>query len=237
MKAFRLFRIFGIDVKIHWTFAFLPAFTGWLYYRDFGLEVALRAVTLVSLVFLCVLAHELTHSFEARRFGIRVPQIVLYPIGGVASMQRIPRDPRQEFTIAIAGPLFNFALALVLFVPFYFLLGKEALFSPSLESWPRTFANLFWMNPVLGLFNLVRAFPMDGGRVLRSVLARRMSYVKATRISVLLGYGFAIIFALVGILYRHWMLTLIGVFIFISGSDEQRHVAFEEWMRSHEKNA
>ena len=137
-------------------------------------------------------------------------------------MNRIPRDPNQEFLISIVGPLFNFALAALLFYPMQAALGRANLFSPSLESWPRTFANLFWTNIVLGLFNLVPAFPMDGGRIFRSFLARFMNYVTATRISVFLGRFFAILFFLLGLWKRHWMLSLVGVYVFFSASREMR---------------
>jgi Zn-dependent protease len=153
---------------------------------------------------------------------------MLYPIGGVASLQGVPREPRKEFLISIVGPLFNFALAGLLFFPLYFLMGRENLFSPSLESWPRTFANIFWINPVLGIFNLLPAFPMDGGRVLRSLLTPRTGYLRATQICVYVGHLFAILFVLLGIWHRHWMLVLIGFFIYLSASNERRQVVYEE---------
>lgn len=156
----------------------------------------------------------------AQRLGINVPQITLYPIGGVATLSRIPCEPGQEFLITIVGPLFNFALAFLLFVPLYFWLGPENLFSPSLDNWPRTFANVFWINPILGLFNLIPAFPMDGGRLLRSILARFMSHRKASQISVNFGYFFAILFALLGFYNKNWMLVLIAGFVCWSASKE-----------------
>ncbi len=230
-NSYRLFRIFGINIKIHATFLLLPLFLGFLYTRDYGWEVGLRAFTLVLLVFVFVLAHELSHSLRAKKYGIRVPEITLYPIGGVASMQRIPREPWQEFTISIVGPLSNFVMALVLYFPLYIILGRENLFSPSLESWPRTFANLFWINPVLGIFNLIPAFPMDGGRILRAILAKRMNYLNATRISVYIGHIFAILFVLLGIWTKHWMLILIALFIYLAASNEEKMVLYEEILR------
>ena len=190
--------------------------------RDEGWQVGVRLFVLVILVFACVVGHEFTHSLRARALGIEVPYITLYPMGGVASMSRIPRKPLQEFTIALVGPLFNFALAALLYFPLYFLIGKEDLFSPSLESWPRTFANLFWANPVLGLFNLLPAFPMDGGRMLRSALACKLDYLHATRISVFLGRFFAILFFLFGVWKQHWMLVLVGIYVYFAASKEMR---------------
>jgi len=232
--AFRLFRLFGIDVKIHASFFLLPAAISYLYTHAYGFEIGLRAVVLVVMVFACVLAHEFSHSLKAKSYGIHVTDITLYAIGGVASMQRIPREPRLEFLIAIAGPLFNFALALILLVPLYFLFGKQALLAPSLESWPQTFVNLFWANIVLGLFNLVPAFPMDGGRILRSLLARRMGFANATRISVYLGYGFAILFVLIGLWKRRWMLILIALTVYYSASLEYNQVRYERFMKKSE---
>ncbi|MBI3252024.1 MAG: site-2 protease family protein [Candidatus Omnitrophica bacterium] len=230
MSSIRLFRLLGVDVKAHWTFVFLPLFFGFFYGASYGAAVGFRAFVLVILVFVCVLGHELTHSLRAKAFGIRVPQITLYPIGGVASMQRIPRDPRQEFLIAIVGPLFNFMLAALLYFPLLWLLGRDNFFSPSLDSWPRTFANAFWINPILGFFNLIPAFPMDGGRVLRAILATRMTYLRATRISANLGTLFAILFFLLGIWWRHGMLALIAIFIYTAASSEKNQVQFEEFL-------
>ena len=230
--SFRLFKLFDINVKIHITFILLPLLFGFLYTKDYGIWVGFRAVVLVLLVFVCVLAHEFCHSLKAKKFGIFVPEITLYPIGGVASMHHIPRDPRQEFSISIVGPLFNFVSALILFLPFYFILGKENLFSPSLESWPQTFANVFWVNPILGAFNLIPAFPMDGGRILRSLLARRMNFTKATQISVTLGYIFAILFVLLGVWKKHWMLIFIAIFIYHAASIEQTQMRYENPLRN-----
>lgn len=231
----RLFSVFGIAIKIHPTFFLLPLALSAYYTKDYGWVVGARVFTLVLLVFACVLGHELTHSLKAMSYGIRVPEITLYPIGGIASMQRIPRNPRQEFVISIVGPLFNFLLAALLFGPLYLLIGRDNLFSPSLESWPQTLANAFWINPILGAFNLIPAFPMDGGRLLRSALAWRMGYWKATRISVSLGHVFAILFFLLGLWFRYWMLALVAVFVYLSATQEKSQVFYEEAMRKLEE--
>ncbi len=220
-------KLFGIKIRIHPSFWLLPSFLSLWASKEGDWQASIRCFVLVLLIFACVLGHELTHSLRARSLGIEVPCITLYAIGGVASMQRIPRDPAQEFSIAVVGPLFNFVLAAVLFFPLYFLIGKDDLFSPSLESWPRTFANVFWVNPVLGIFNLLPAFPMDGGRILRSTLARKLTYVRATRISVFLGQFFAILFFLFGLWKRHWMLALVGVYVHFSASKEMRGARHE----------
>ncbi len=231
LRPFRVCRLFGIDIRIHPTFWLLPLGLGTLYAKDYGPEVGLRAASLVLIVFACVLGHELAHSFVARRYGIAVPEITLYPMGGVAGMQHIPRKPSQEFWISIAGPLFNFGLAAVLYFPLLWWLGAENLASPSLGSWPRTMANAFWLNPVLGLFNLIPAFPMDGGRILRALLATRMEYGRATRISARFGLFFAILFFLLGIWKRHWILTLVAAFVYFAASREIDQVRVEDALK------
>ncbi len=216
--SFKLFDVFGIAIKIHFTFLLLPLIFGHFY--------GLRGIFLILFVFCCVTYHELCHSLQARLFGVKVDQIVLLPIGGVAAMRSIPENPGEEFRIAIAGPLFNITFALVLFLPAYFLLGPENLFHPGINTWPRTFAYAFWINPILAFFNLLPAFPMDGGRVLRSVLARKMDYGKATRIAVGFGHAFAVLFGFVGLISTpaNPILIIIAFFIFMAASQEGMQV-------------
>ncbi len=216
----RLFRLFGIDVNLHYSFFILPVIFWFIYSRQGGAETGLRAVALVGLVFFCVIGHEFSHSLVARAFSIETSRITLYPIGGIASMGRIPEKPHQEFLITLAGPLFNFVLAAILFFPLLNWLGPENFYSPSLSSWPKTIANLFWINPMLGLFNLIPAFPMDGGRILRAILANWFSYRTATQISARLGQLFAIIFFFYGIWTKNAMLVFIAFFVFTSASEE-----------------
>jgi len=216
--SIRLFDIFGISIRIHFTFFLLPLIFGHFY--------GLRGVFLILFVFCCVTFHELCHSLQARHFGVKVDQIVLLPIGGVAAMRSIPEKPSEEFKISIAGPLFNITFALVFFLPAYFLLGPENLFHPGIETWPKTFAYGFWINPILALFNLLPAFPMDGGRVLRSFLASKMDYGKATRIAVGFGHAFAVLFGFVGLISTppNLILIIIAFFIFMAASQEGMQV-------------
>lgn len=214
--AIKLFNIFGISIRIHIAFLLLPLIFGHYY--------GLKGVCFVFFVFCCVTVHELCHSLQAKHFGVKVEQIVLLPIGGVAAMQSMPEKPAEEFRISIAGPLFNITLALVLFLPFYFLLGPQHLFHPGLEDWPKTFAYAFWINPILALFNLLPAFPMDGGRVLRAFLAERMDYGKATRIAVGFGHAFAVLFGFAGLMMPNIMLIIIAFFIFMAASAEGMQV-------------
>lgn len=210
--SIRLFSIFGISVKIHFTFLLLPLIFAHLY--------GAQGVFLILFVFCCVTFHEVCHSLQARHFGVKVEQIILLPIGGVAGMGSIPEKPSEEFKIAIVGPLFNIGLALVLFFPAYFLLGPQNLFNPGIETWPKTFAYAFWINPILALFNLLPAFPMDGGRILRAFLAKKMDYGKATRIAVGFGHTFAVLFGFVGFISGNLILIIIAFFIFMAASQE-----------------
>ncbi len=216
--SIKLFDVFGISIKIHFTFLLLPLIFAHFY--------GLRGIFLILFVFFCVTLHELCHSLQAMHFGVRVDEIVLLPIGGVAAMKSIPERPNQEFRISIAGPLFNITFALILFLPAYFLLGPKNLFHPGIETWPKTLAYAFWINPILALFNLLPAFPMDGGRVLRSFLARKMDYRKATRIAVGFGHAFAVLFGFVGLVSTppNPILIIIAFFIFMAASSEGMQV-------------
>lgn len=217
-SSIKLFNIFGISIRIHLTFLFLPLIFAHFY--------GLRGVFLVFFVFCCVTFHELCHSLQARRFGVKVDQIILLPIGGVAAMKSIPEKPSEEFKISISGPLFNVILAVVLFLPAYYFLGKDNLLHPGIESWPQTLAYAYWINPLLAIFNLLPAFPMDGGRMLRSFLARTMDYAKATRIAVGFGHAFAVLFGVVGLISTPFnpILIMIAFFIFMAASSEGTQV-------------
>ncbi len=146
-------------------------------------------------------------------------------------MRKMPDDPRQEFIVSISGPLTNIAIAVIFFYPLYKILGPENLFSPSLATWPQTFAYAFWINPGLAIFNLIPAFPMDGGRLLRAFLAKRMDYRKATRIAVGFGHAFALFFAIWGILHNHISLVIIAMFVYFAASQEGQQVDIRMTLR------
>jgi stage IV sporulation protein FB len=228
-NSFRLFSVRGIAIRVHITF---PLILVWAAIQ-FGLLTrqgaagAVFGIIVILLLFAIVVLHELGHSVAAQGYGVPVKQIVLLPIGGVAQLARFPEEPIQEFIIAIAGPLVNFGLAIVLFVAgVLFGLGNPledplaitrvlGQLNPS-----AIFTYVFASNLFLGIFNLIPAFPMDGGRVLRALLAARMDYARATRIAVTVGQAMAWLLGLWGFLNGGFFLILIAVFIYMGASQE-----------------
>jgi stage IV sporulation protein FB len=177
-----------------------------------------------------VLAHEFGHIFAARRYGIRTPDVTLWPIGGVASLERIPDKPGEELVVALAGPAVNVVIAAVLLL----LLGAgidEAAITEMENPRAGLLARLAAANIFLVVFNLIPAFPMDGGRVLRALLALRMPHADATRIAARIGQGAAFLFALAGLFWNP-MLIVIGLFIYLSATAEAQHVAFSDGTQS-----
>lgn len=226
-----LFRIWGIDVRIHWSFVLILAY-GAFFYGDSELGLlggALFGMFLILLLFVCVTLHEFGHALVAKYFHVNVPHITLLPIGGVASLERMPDKPMQEFLIAIAGPLVNFALVLLLW-PFSSLAGDGFQNYGSLLQQMRdatvsgVLAYLVVTNLLLGIFNLLPAFPMDGGRILRALLAMVMPYVQATNVAVLVGRLMAVLFFIWGIFGGGVFLMLIAFFVYVGGGSERSAV-------------
>src|SRR4051794_33715912 len=189
--SFKIGRAFGIDVKVHWSFFLLLAFFGFLAFRDSGsLLGALVTVGLVVALFFCVLLHEFGHSLVAIRLGSEVQDITLLPIGGLARMKSLPERPIDEVKVAVAGPLVNVVLAPVFFGLAVFFGGNltvpRAILS-GVNSLGQAFVPLGYINVALVIFNMIPAFPMDGGRVLRGLLAPRLGPVRATNISSTVG--------------------------------------------------
>jgi Zn-dependent protease/CBS domain-containing protein len=207
-------RIAGIQLRIHVTFLLLII---WV-----ALSSASVAV-LVLLLFLCVVLHEFGHALAAKAYGINTPDITLLPIGGVARLERIPEEPRQELVIAAAGPAVTAIIALSLFVVIASHGASEL--NASLQSGD-LLANLFKINLYLLLFNLIPAFPMDGGRVLRALLATRLTYARATQVAATVGQAFAFLFGIVGLfgipgLFRpNPFLIFIALFVYLGASQE-----------------
>ncbi len=235
--SLRIGRVAGIAVYVHITFLALVAFIFSVYFRKGGSALAIQGTALFMAVFGCVLLHELGHALLAKRFGVKAREIVLLPIGGVARLDRMPTEPREELLITIAGPSVNVAIAAVLYI---LLRASGALPSglgdvADLES-PKTGYQIFLqqllaINVFMAVFNLIPAFPMDGGRIFRSALAFAMDYAKATRIAATVGQGFAILFGFYGILSGNLILFLIAVFVFVGASGESMHAQIQATFR------
>jgi Zn-dependent protease/predicted transcriptional regulator len=225
-------RIKDIEIRVHATFVLILIWAAyyWGSQFDVGWRGALFGVVATLLLFVCVVLHELGHSLQARQYGIETRDITLLPIGGVASLETIPDDPHQEFRIAIAGPLVNVAIAILL-IAVGAILSATSLLSPSEidnsmrnADWSEMLVYITEANIFLVLFNILPAFPMDGGRILRSLLATRMDYRRATEIAVRIGQGMALLFGLVGFATVNFFLVLIAVFVWIGAEAEGRQV-------------
>ena len=215
-------RIAGTDVRLHVTFLIFLAWIGIADYMAGGPAAALDSIIFLLLVFLCVTLHEFGHIMMGRRFGIRTPQVILSPIGGIASMERMPEKPAHELLVAIAGPLVNVVIALVLVAA----IGLSPGLLASLDFDQATLAErLLLVNVTLVLFNLIPAFPMDGGRVLRALLAMKMGPARATALAARIGQGFAMLFFALGLFYNP-ILMFVGIFIYFAATAEQQQAAF-----------
>ncbi|HEY7520626.1 MAG TPA: site-2 protease family protein [Methylomirabilota bacterium] len=229
--SWKLGRIAGIDVYMHGTFLILLTWVGVSHYleRHRWIDAAAGLVFIVAL-FVIVVLHELGHALTARRYGIRTRDITLLPIGGVARLERMPDDPRQELLVAFAGPAVNVGLAVLLFT-----LMPSAMTTPALASVPAFdsgfIGRLAWVNVALAVFNLLPAFPMDGGRVLRALLALRMDYVRATGIAAEVGRGLALMLGLVG-LFANPFLIFIALFVWVGATSEAAMVQLESALAS-----
>ena len=210
-----IFRVAGIQLRIHVTFLLL---IGWLavgYYAEGGSAAAAGRVFFILLLFVCVILHEFGHAFAAKAFGINTPDITLLPIGGVARLERMPEEPGQELVIALAGPAVNVMIALGLLV----VIDWHSAAAARVFESPNLLTQLLAINVLLVLFNLLPAFPMDGGRVLRALLATRFSYARATQIAASIGQGFAFVFGFVGLLWNPFLI-FIALFVYIGASQE-----------------
>jgi Zn-dependent protease len=219
--SIRLGRFFGIDTYIHGTFFLFLAFMAVVYWAARkSVPAVVEGVLFLVAVFTCVLLHEYGHALAARRYGIRTRKILLLPLGGVAQLERMPTRPAQELWIAVAGPLVNVAIAALLYVG----LALTGAWQPPAEigiAQGHFFERLLFANVALVVFNMVPAFPMDGGRVLRALLAMVMDHARATAIAATLGKGFAVLFGFIG-LFANPMLILIAVFIWAAADAEAR---------------
>ncbi len=221
--SFEVTRLFGIPLKIHVTFLLLLLFVAMAGAHVDKPGAMLQGILTVVFVFAGVVIHELAHSLVAVRYGTNVRAIVLLPIGGVSQMEQMPEDPREEIKVSVAGPLTSLVLAGIFYVLAWALgqklyLGTDWFFTGAL------LPKLYLINLALGLFNILPAFPMDGGRVLRGILATRIDHLRATKIAVEIGQAFAILMFFFSIFYLGSLwLALIAVFIYL-GAEGEEHV-------------
>ncbi len=217
--AWKLGTLAGIEIRLHATFFLLLLWIGGLTYsKGHNAAAAMVAMAFILAVFATVVLHELGHALTARRFGVRTLGITLLPIGGVAQLDRVPEKPREELLVALAGPAVNLVLALALFALLAVQRAPLDLRDP-IPSLPAFLGRLALVNVGLALFNLLPAFPMDGGRALRAILSTSMDRVRATRIAAHLGQAMALLFAVAG-LYGNPFLVFIGLFVWISAAEE-----------------
>ena len=230
------FKLLGIDVKVHWSFVLVLAFGAFLYGTGPAgwLVGGLYGVLTMLLLFVCVTLHEYGHALTARRFGVGTRSILLLPIGGVANLERIPEKPAQEIAIVAAGPLVNLVVALLLAPLALLVNGANGAGLFSMNAAGANIQNpgllnllvfLISTNILLAVFNLLPAFPLDGGRLLRALLAYAMPYTRATRTAVAVGRVLAILMAVYGIFGGGIGLLLIAFFVYVGGSAELEAVS------------
>lgn len=217
--SLKLGKLLGIDVYVHFTFLLLLAFLGFYYWRaTHNVDAALGGVAFIVALFGCVVLHELGHALMARRYGIQTRDITLLPIGGIARLEKMPENPMQELWVALAGPAVNGVIVAVLLVGLAATGGftpVEGLSVTGGSFWQR----LIMLNLILVAFNLLPAFPMDGGRVLRALLAMRLGRRRATAIAANVGQGMAILFGIVGFFYNPFLI-FIGIFVYLGAQAE-----------------
>lgn len=220
--SWKVVRVGGIDLRVHATFVILLAWLALIFYRDIGtLAGAASGVFFTLALFASVVLHEFGHALTARRFGVPTRDITLLPIGGVARLEYIPDQPKQELQIALAGPAVTLFIVAVLYVVLR-VLGLPVMLADDVvvpQGRGAFLAQLMWVNVSLLLFNLLPAFPMDGGRVLRAMLALRMKYLRATMVAARVGRVFALLFGVVGLLYNP-LLVLIALFVWLGAASE-----------------
>ncbi|TVZ14840.1 site-2 protease family protein [Maribacter sp. MAR_2009_72] len=234
----RLGKVSGIKIEVHWTFILLLLWVAFLeFQKGSGLNRILLNEALIVVLFFCVVLHELGHALTAKKFGVQTKNILLLPIGGVATLEKMPEKPAQELWITLAGPALNIIIAilLLLVVPVrsYFnfdaIVMEELLYEPTLQNF---LFYLFIANVMLVVFNLKPAFPMDGGRVLRALLSFKLGRVKATEIAASLGQGLAVVFFVLGLFFNPFLL-LIALFIFLAAYGENQMVKQGDLLRGY----
>lgn len=225
--SLKIGKVKDIGIYVHASFLILVAWIGFIYYiQTKTLSGVLDGVLFIIVLFSIVVMHELAHALTAKKFGIKTRDIILLPIGGMSRMERIPEKPIHELLIAIAGPLSNIVLAIVIYIGLFFSNHQVDWqnYSPLTSQF---FEKLFVINVVLAIFNLLPAFPMDGGRVLRAALALKLNYVRATNIAAQIGQFFSIFLGILGLMYNP-ILVLIAVFIWIGAASESSMIQLKK---------
>lgn len=224
--SWRIGRIAGIDVYIHATFLILLAWVAYAHFvQRYRWEDAAWGLLFIVALFGIIVLHELGHALTARHFGIGTRDITLLPIGGLARLERMPEDPRQELWVALAGPAVNVVLAGMLFVLVIAMGTLSTIWQVPVIGGSMV-VKLMWVNVVLAVFNLLPAFPMDGGRVLRALLALNMNYVRATEIAANVGQAMALVFGLLGLMSNPFLL-FIALFVWVGAAQEAGMVAMK----------
>ncbi|WP_170788566.1 site-2 protease family protein [Ruegeria lacuscaerulensis] len=227
--SFSLGRILGSELRVHVTFFLLLAWVGFAAYSSGGLAAAVENLIFVLALFACVVAHEFGHALMARRYGIKTPDITLLPIGGLARLERMPENPMQEVWVALAGPAVNVVIWVLLV-----LLGAGMPLETLAQidsTGPGLLNRLAYVNLLLAAFNMIPAFPMDGGRVFRALLCLKMDRVKATRVAALAGQAVAVGFGFLGLSTGNALLVLIAVFVFVAANAESQDVTMRSVAR------
>ncbi len=225
--SWRIGRIAGIDVNVHATFFLLILWVvilHWLAGRS--VEAVISGVVFIVALFACVVLHEFGHALTARHYGIPTKDITLLPIGGVSRFERMPDKPWQEFWVSIAGPCVNGAIALAIYLALFLTNGFRPVTGLSMTGGP-FLERILVANLILAIFNLIPAFPMDGGRILRALLATRMDHVRATHIAAAVGQALALVFGLIG-LFRDPFLLFIAFFVWIGAAHEAQSVQIKD---------
>ncbi len=235
--AYRIAKVAGIPVEIHWSFVLMVFYVIYIgQSRGMDWTTMFWLGIFVLSLFFCVVLHEFGHALTARRFGVKTKDIILSPIGGVARLEKLPEKPIHEFYVAAAGPLVNL-LIVVLLLPYFFFYSLSEMkyqlasinFSSPLEIIPL----LLIGNIALAGFNLLPAFPMDGGRIFRALLSIKLGRLKATKFATLLGNFFGVLMVVYAVYSESIITGFIGVFIFLLASQEYRMVKMDEALKNH----
>ncbi|NND07189.1 MAG: site-2 protease family protein [Saprospiraceae bacterium] len=228
-SAYKIAEVWNIPIRVHWTFGFFFLWIAYLGNRaGMDLSGTIMLCVFAIALFFCVVLHELGHAMMARRYQVKTKDIIISPIGGLARLMRMPNKPRHELLIAIAGPAVNFVIALVIGLGLLLFTSKGLLPTGDPSRIFNDLSNflpaLFGLNLLLIVFNLIPAFPMDGGRIFRALLSMRWSRIRATQIATVLGQAIALAFVMWGFYRGDFILAFIGIFVFFSAANEFKMV-------------